>query len=195
LLFGLLVIVPVAMLINGVEPAAVAGWMGMIVASMAWTWWSERRRLRRWLRQHGGPPRRPTSPCAEEFAERVRKRAMGASCAAAEESAPEAAQRSFWRWRARWGAPKAENASAAPAELWIVDQPAYGPDPDILSAHRCTVVEAIEDAWREGKAAGRSNAEIETEMVGIIASSCRKPASRGGAGGRQRGGRGGAWSR
>src|SRR5262249_36642793 len=66
LLFGLLVVMPIAMLANGVEPAAVAGWMAMVIVSIAISWWLEGRRQAAELRRMP-KPRRPTSPCAEAF--------------------------------------------------------------------------------------------------------------------------------
>jgi hypothetical protein len=97
LLFGSLVIMPVAMLINGVEPEAVAGWMMMIVVAMAWTWLNEWWERRRWLRRHR-KPKTENYPAGAAFREKWGTEERHEE---PEKTAPEPAQRSFWRWPAR----------------------------------------------------------------------------------------------
>jgi hypothetical protein len=65
-LFVLLVVLPIVLLANGIEPGAVGMWMAMVVVSMAISWWSDRREQRRWLKRHGRPPV-SNFPCSESY--------------------------------------------------------------------------------------------------------------------------------
>jgi hypothetical protein len=189
-LFGLLVVMPIAMLANGAEPGVVGMWMVMVAASMAISWWSERREHRRWLRQHGKPPKQPTSPCAEEF---QRRWGTTEHCAEAEKTAPETAWVRLAKWAAGWSAGKAEAAPVSPAEpvpLFIVNEPLPGSDPQVLEARgRACVIEVLQDEYERAKAAGLNREDTIEHLARVIGGA--KPAARGSKASVQPGGDGG----
>jgi hypothetical protein len=164
-------VLPVALWIKTGDPTSAV--YGLLVCAMlAVCWFVESREQAAELRNLP-KPRRPTFPVTEDYQA---------------------------KWSGSAGrARRAPVRETEPVELWIVDQPAYGPDPDILGAHKQTLVEAMEQGWLDGKAAGRSHDEIQAEMVSILACVPRRSAGSYakqqvvGAGSSPRGGRGRLW--
>jgi hypothetical protein len=191
LLFGSLVIMPVAMLINGVEPEAVAGWMMMIVVAMAWTWLNEWWERRRWLRRHG-KPKAENYPAGAAFREKWGTEERHEE---PKKSTPETVRRSFWSWPARWGAGKAEAAAASPAEPVAAFVVAEQPSKDgIYDARPYRVVDAFADAMAEADRLGLTGEDRIEALANVLRGAgskpAKQPASRGGAGGGPRGGGG-----
>jgi len=188
LLFGLLVVAPVVMLAYGVEPGVVLMWMGMIVASMAITWWSERHEQRQWRKRHG-KPRRENYPAGAAYRE---KWGTAESYTADEKPAAATPRRSFWGWAARVSAGKTEAAPASPTEPVPCYVAFEGHDPRFLETRPYTVCDAIMDAHAEALAAGLSREDTIDHMASALSGA--KPAGRGrqqaggGAGPRVRGG-------
>ena len=180
LLFVLLVGLPIVMLANGADPAAVLGWMVMVALAMAISWFLEGRRQAAELRRMP-KPKRPTSPAAEAFQRRYGLAAE--RCEMAEESAPEPARKRFWRW----GVPKVEPAQAAavePVPAFVVNELPSGDG--VYDARVYTTVDAVVDAHAEAVAAGLSREDTIEVMAAALRGA--KPYSGKAAGRQSRGG-------
>jgi len=165
-LFGLLVVMPIAMLASGTEPAAVLGWMGMVTVAMAVSWFLERRRQAAELRRMP-KPRRPTSPCAEAF---QAKWGTTERCETAEETVPVTAWMRFSQWAGRWGVPDAKSSPAAGAEsvpAFVVNELPSGDG--VYDARVYTTVDALADAMHEAEAAGLDR----EQTIEVIAAAIR----------------------
>jgi hypothetical protein len=191
-LFVMLVIAPIIMLANGVEPGAALMWMAMVIASLVITWWTERREQRRWLREYGRPKPENYSAGA---AFRRRWGLAEESCAHAEKTAPETAWTRLSKWAARWGAPKVEAAPAGPAEpvpAFVVNE-LPGVD-GVYNARVYTVTDAFADTMAEVDRLNLTREERIEALASVLRgaqpyrnskpadSQAKQPVSRGGAG-------------
>src|SRR6266436_3141505 len=174
--FVLLVVMPIAMLANGVEPEAILGWIAMVAVAMAVSWWSECRRERQWLKRHG-KPKRENYPASAAFRA---EHGTAERCAEAEKPAAASSREGFWWWPARWtgGEAKARREAPQVEEAVLCFVAFEGHDPRFLETRPYTVVDAVMDAHAEAEAAGLSREDVIEHMASALRGADRKPSSK-----------------
>jgi hypothetical protein len=191
-LFAMLVMLPIVMLANGAEPAAVLGWMAMVAVAMAVSWWLEGRRQRQWLNRDGKPPVENYPAGAAFRAEH----GTAESCAEAEKTVPETAWMRRAKWAAMWRAGNAEAAPASfaePVPAFVVNEL---PSADgVYDGRVYTVTDAFADTMAEIDRLDLTREERIEALASALrgakpASRNKQPVGRGGDGGGPQGGRG-----